>query len=97
MEAVYANRGLSKSKALEILADYEEVAASCGYFSSALQDCAEEMIVYLDILEELKQELEGSSRKRSWNWLMFWRKEAKLEGEESRPGKIVWAMIGPLS
>ncbi|GME41128.1 ribosomal protein l19 [Neofusicoccum parvum] len=85
LEAVYSNRGLSRSKPLEVLADYEEVAASCGYFSSALQDCAEEMIVYLDILEELKQEVEKSPRKRTWNWLLFWRKSKKADSDESRP------------
>ncbi|KAF4301294.1 ribosomal protein l19 [Botryosphaeria dothidea] len=85
LEAVYANRGLSRSKPLEVLADYEEVAASCGYFSSALQDCAEEMIVYLDILEELKQDVERSPRQRTWNWLIFWRKHKNAAGEESRP------------
>ncbi|EKG21193.1 Brefeldin A sensitivity protein-related domain of unknown function DUF2421 [Macrophomina phaseolina MS6] len=85
LEAVYANRGLSRSKPLEVLADYEEVAASCGYFSSALQDCAEEMIVYLDILEELKQDVETKPRKRTWNWLVFWRKHKTADGEESRP------------
>ncbi|KAL1627260.1 hypothetical protein SLS56_006393 [Neofusicoccum ribis] len=85
LEAVYSNRGLSRSKPLEVLADYEEVAASCGYFSSALQDCAEEMIVYLDILEELKQEVEKSPRKRTWNWLLFWRKPKKADSDESRP------------
>lgn len=97
LDAVYANRGLSKSKALEVLADYEEVAASCGYFSSALQDCAEEMIGYLDILEELKQEVEKAPRKRSWNWIMFWRKGMKPEGEESRPGKMFYASVVLLS
>ncbi|KAK0660200.1 hypothetical protein DIS24_g3472 [Lasiodiplodia hormozganensis] len=85
LDAVYANRGLSRSKPLEVLADYEEVAASCGYFSSALQDCAEEMIVYLDVLDELKDNVERSPRKRTWNWLRFWRKEKKGDGDESRP------------
>ncbi|KKY26558.1 putative 60s ribosomal protein l19 [Diplodia seriata] len=85
LDAVYANRGLSKSKPIEVLADYEEVAASCGYFSSALQDCAEEMIVYLDVLEELKQEVERSPRKRTWNWLRFWHKRKNSGSDESRP------------
>ncbi|KAF2083558.1 hypothetical protein K490DRAFT_76468 [Saccharata proteae CBS 121410] len=79
LAAVYNKRVPSKSKPVEVLADYEEVAASCGYFSSSLQDFAEDMLVYLDILDELKLELDKSPRARSWNWLLFWRKQTKDE------------------
>lgn len=89
LAAIYANRSLNRSRPVEVLADYEEVAASCGYFSSALQDFAEEMIVYLDILDELKTNLAQKPRKRSWNWILFWRKNKAdtVDIEEYRPGK----------
>jgi len=54
------------------VADFEEVAASCGYFSYSLLDFAEEMKTFLDILDELK--MSGEDSRRSWKWLMFWRK-----------------------
>ncbi|KAF2267405.1 hypothetical protein CC78DRAFT_490269 [Lojkania enalia] len=69
---VYKNKVPSKMGSVEVAADFEEVAASCGYFSSSLQDFAEDMITFLDILEELKEN--RYPRRRTWNWLKFWRK-----------------------
>jgi len=60
---------------MEVEADFEEVAASCGYFSFSLQDFAEEMEIYLETLDELKQEIDESPRRRSWTWLKFWRRK----------------------
>jgi hypothetical protein len=71
---VYKNKIPENTNSVEVAADYEEVAASCGYFSSSLQDFAEDMVVYLDILEELKENRTRSPRRRTWNWLKFWRK-----------------------
>ncbi|KAK4613399.1 hypothetical protein CLAFUW4_08890 [Fulvia fulva] len=67
----------TKSKSLfdrrpeEVLADVEEVTACCGHFSFSLLDFAEDVLHYLDMLDDLKAEME--SPKRSWNWLLFWR------------------------
>lgn len=74
---VYKNKLPAKTGSLEVAADFEEVAASCGYFSSSLQDFAEDMITYLDILEELKGDINRSPRKRTWKWLLFWRRWGK--------------------
>ena len=74
---VYRNKVPSKTGSLEVAADFEEVAASCGYFSSSLQDFAEDMVSFLDILEELKDNVNRSPRKRTWNWLKFWRRWSK--------------------
>lgn len=71
---LYKNKIPARMGSVEAAADYEEVAASCGYFSSSLQDFAEDMITYLDILDELKENLGRIPRKRTWKWLMFWRK-----------------------
>ncbi|KAH8820947.1 Fusaric acid resistance protein-like-domain-containing protein [Xylogone sp. PMI_703] len=60
-----------------VQADFEEVAASCGYFSFNLQDFAEEMQTFLSVLSDLKEEMERS-RKLSWTWIRFWwRKSSK--------------------
>lgn len=58
---------------MEMVADFEEVAASCGYFSFSLQELASEMKVYLGLLEDLKHEVENRPSGRTWNWLKFWR------------------------
>ena len=77
LKVLYKRKALSMSRPAELEADFEEVAASCGYFSFSLQDFAEEMQTYLDILDELKEELDKPRSKRtSWNWLKFWRREA---------------------
>lgn len=59
---------------MDLEADFEEVAASCGYFSFSLLDFANEMKEYLVILDDLKLEVEERPSGRSWNWLKFWRR-----------------------
>jgi len=68
---VYQSKQLSQNKDTSRTADFEEVAASCGHFSSSLQDFAENCLDYLDILDDLELEYERHGR-RSWNWLKFW-------------------------
>ena len=78
LTSLYRAKDLSVSRATASEADFEEVAASCGYFSFSLQDFAEEMKTYLDILDELKGEVDRPFfQKRSWNWLKFWRRRLK--------------------
>ena len=67
---------------MDVVADFEEVAASCGYFSYSLLDFAEEMTAFLDILDELKRS-DGEDSRRSWKWLMFWRK-IQVRGQRVR-------------
>ncbi|KAF2271568.1 uncharacterized protein EI97DRAFT_387651 [Westerdykella ornata] len=88
LAAVYSQKVPQRMNSVEVAADFEEVAASCGYFSSSLQDFAEDMVKFLDLLEELKQT--RYPRRRSWNWLKFWRrwtgpKERVTDSEESSP------------
>lgn len=71
---LYKNRSVTKWRSSELAADFEEVAASCGYFSSSLQDLAEHTIHYLDVLEDMKDLEDTSWKNRSWNWLAFWRR-----------------------
>ena len=87
---LYKNKDLNALRPLEVEADFEEVAASCGHFSFSLQYFAKEMRVYLDIVEELKSETEESPRDRTWHWLKFWQKNGLLRdnsGEED-PGRL---------
>lgn len=73
LETLYRSKSLSGPRPVEVLADLEEVAASCGHFSFSLLDLAEGCLVYLDLLEQLHVEIERSPKRRTWYWLMFWR------------------------
>jgi hypothetical protein len=79
LKELYKSKELIPDRPENVEADFEEVAASCGYFSFSLQDFAEEMQTYLEILDDLKSAREPPKR-RSWNWLKFWR-NWKTEGK----------------
>jgi hypothetical protein len=87
LSAVYMNKIPTRTSSSEVAADFEEVAASCGYFSSSLQDFAEDMVVFLDILEELKANVNKYPRRRTYEWLKFWQRGSKKQGDDS--GKLV--------
>lgn len=78
--SIYRNKDLNKTRPREVEADFEEVAASCGHFSFCLEDLAEDMKVYLDILDDLKLEVDERPMGRSWSWLKFWRKSPSAQG-----------------
>ncbi|KAI9820435.1 MAG: hypothetical protein M1832_003768 [Thelocarpon impressellum] len=85
LDLLYRSKELSQTRATNVVADFEEIAASCGHFSFSLQEFAEAMKVYLDMLDELKDETCRPTRQRlSWTWLLFWRrrKAEHAEGEE---------------
>ncbi|OBT41719.1 hypothetical protein VE00_07797 [Pseudogymnoascus sp. WSF 3629] len=77
---LYRAKDPEREKSVE--ADFEEVAASCGHYSFCLQDFAEGIQKYLEVLEELKEELQGP-QKRSWNWLKFWSWKTEERDTES--------------
>lgn len=85
LSTLYRNKEITNAKSLERVADLEEVAASCGHYAAAMVDFAEDTLKYLEILEELKEELEQEDRSRSWNWLAFWRRHRadKTANEEA--------------
>lgn len=80
---LYRTKDLGADRVESVEADFEEVAASCGHYSFCLQDFAITIKKYLEILEELKEELDSPSR-RSWRWLKFWapKGKAQLAAEE---------------
>ncbi|KAF2670842.1 hypothetical protein BT63DRAFT_453207 [Microthyrium microscopicum] len=88
LEMLYTQRVWARNRSPEVAADYEEVAASCGHFSSSLEDFAEDTIHYLEILDDLKDLLQAKPRQRSWNWLKFWKRKSPktehLREEEER-------------
>ena len=79
LDLLYKNKQLTQSGPIEKEADFEEVAASCGYFSFSLLDFANEMKIYLEALDELKLEVEERPEGRTWTWLAFWRHLFRLE------------------
>ncbi|TKA63815.1 hypothetical protein B0A49_10928 [Cryomyces minteri] len=76
LDRLYKSIELNTTQSVEAVADFEEVGASCGYFSFSLLDFAQDTLAYLDILENLKIELDEGPRSRSWKWLVFWRERA---------------------
>ena len=87
LETLYRSKSLSGPRPVEVLADLEEVAASCGHFSFSLLDLAEGCLVYLDLLEQLHAEIERSPKRRTWYWLMFWRPSESNEEQPRTFGK----------
>ena len=87
---LYKKKDLSATRPMEMEADFEEVAASCGHFSFSLQDFAEDIKNYLEILDDLKLETDHSPRRRSWTWLKFWRdkKGSKQSSQMADPGSL---------
>lgn len=84
LATLYRSKSFNGQQPKEVLADLEEVAASCGHFSFSLLDLAEEATVYLDLLEELHAEIERSPKRRTWYWLMFWRRSDDDPEEQPR-------------
>ncbi|KAK3113572.1 hypothetical protein LTR53_009017 [Teratosphaeriaceae sp. CCFEE 6253] len=83
------NRG-PEQKSEAILADIEEVSACCGHFSFSLLDFAEDVLTYLHILDELKDEMEHPHY--SWRWLVFCGrhpKDSDLRSRVVRQGSVV--------
>ena len=89
LSLLYKNKEFAKAGSVQVQADFEEVAASCGYFSFSLLDLANETKRYLEILDDLKLEVEERPYGRSWNWLKFWGKgfHSKSERKNDDPGK----------
>ncbi|PUU72381.1 Fusaric acid resistance protein-like-domain-containing protein [Tuber borchii] len=83
LNTLYKSKAVTKERPMAEAADVEEIAASCGYFSYCLLYFAEEMLVYLSLLEEL-EDLQ-TRKTRSWEWAKFWKskKSRKTTEEEN--------------
>ena len=73
LNLIYLQKDFIKIRTLEIEADLEQVAASCGHFSFSLQEFGEQLKDFLQILDELQLETEERPNGRSWSWLKTWR------------------------
>ena len=74
LKLVYDKKDMDRQQPIEVEADWEEVAASCGHFSFSLLEVAEQVKDYLIILDELQLEMEENpAGTRTWTWLKFWR------------------------
>ncbi|CBY02277.1 hypothetical protein LEMA_P010640.1 [Plenodomus lingam JN3] len=92
LTAVYKNKVPTRTSTAAVAADYEEVAASCGYFSLSLHDFAEDMVAFLDILEELKANVNRYPRRRTYHWLKFWqrgRRSKQPGGDDSEDAFLI--------
>ena len=72
LKVIYEKKQTNKSRSLQIEADWEEAAASCGHFSFSLLEVAEQISEYLIILDQLLLEIEETPTGRTWSWLRFW-------------------------
>lgn len=71
LEEIYKTIELGRSRSESVQADFEEVAAACGHFTFSLLSFADEMQMYLDALDDLKDATE--QKRRTWKWLLAWR------------------------
>ncbi|KAI0095504.1 Fusaric acid resistance protein-like-domain-containing protein [Daldinia grandis] len=71
LEEIYKTIELGRTRSESIQADFEEVAAACGHFSFSLLSFADEMQIYLDTVDDLRDVTEHG--KRTWKWMMFWK------------------------
>ncbi|KAL8728318.1 MAG: hypothetical protein Q9166_005461 [cf. Caloplaca sp. 2 TL-2023] len=82
LSKIYDTNEVNKDRSVDVEADFEEIAASCGVFSYTLQDFANEMMIYLDILDNLKLEIEEKPKGRTWDWLKVWRRNRNSRTKE---------------
>ncbi|KAI5860208.1 Fusaric acid resistance protein-like-domain-containing protein [Durotheca rogersii] len=78
LEELYETIELGRTRSETVQADFEEVAAACGHFSFSLLSFADEMQMYLDALEDLRDVTDRN--RRTWRWMMVW-KHVKLRSK----------------
>lgn len=96
LSAVYKNKVPTRTSSAAVAADFEEVAASCGYFSLSLHDFAEDMVSFLDILEDLKANVNRYPRQRTYGWLKFWqsgRRKRSTGDENGKSGSLFNVLV----
>ncbi|KAE8145414.1 WD40 repeat-like protein [Aspergillus avenaceus] len=82
LKTIYRQRDVLNIQTVEVEADLEEVAASCGHFSFSLLEFGEQLKELLMILDELQLEAEERPTGKSWSWLKFWHRDAGLERKD---------------
>lgn len=84
LNTLYCSEAVTKARPMAEAADVEEIAASCGYFSTCLLYFSEEMLEFLDILEQM--ECLQRQKPRTWAWLKFWKGWGKGRKEKDEEG-----------
>lgn len=80
LNTLYQSEAVTKARPMAEAADVEEIAASCGYFSTCLLYFSEEMLEFVDILERLERL--QRQRPRTWEWMKFWKGWGKKGRDE---------------
>lgn len=91
LHLLYKKKELGQAGSQGMEADFEEVAASCGYFSFSLQDFAHETVRYLDILDDLKLEVEERPLGRTWQCLKVWATLRRQKSSIDNAGKYLFS------
>jgi hypothetical protein len=71
LQGLYDRIELMASSHESTRANLEEVAAACGHFTFSLQSFGEDVLQYLDVLDDLEYVIIRKSR--SWRWLLWWK------------------------
>jgi hypothetical protein len=66
--SIYSRQNFFAARSPEAEADLEEVAASCGHFSFSLQEFAEQLRGFLELVDAIQLECEERPTGRSWFW-----------------------------
>ncbi|KAL8759813.1 MAG: hypothetical protein Q9184_003513 [Pyrenodesmia sp. 2 TL-2023] len=86
LSKIYDFQEVNTKRSVDVEADFEEIAASCGVFSYALQDFANEMKNYLYVYDDLQLEVDERPKGRTWDWLKIWRRsDQSKSGSDTQP------------
>jgi hypothetical protein len=81
---IYSRQNNFAARTSETEADLEEVAASCGHFSFSLQEFAEQLRGFLELVDAIQLECEERPTGRSWDWPS----DTGNSSDTSNPGMI---------
>jgi len=67
---------------------FEEIFATCNYYSVSLLELVEQLQRFLLVLEEMQVEIDERPNKRSWAgiWASWWRPDHRHERRQLNPG-----------
>ncbi|CAN6673243.1 hypothetical protein TRVA0_048S00474 [Trichomonascus vanleenenianus] len=78
LSTVYGQSNFRNTRDINVAADEEGVAASCGNFSYVLEAYGKELRDYIEILEDYEN-LQLRNLSRTYEWLKFWEKKEPEE------------------
>ncbi|KXJ91072.1 Fusaric acid resistance protein-like-domain-containing protein [Microdochium bolleyi] len=81
LEELYRTVEFGRQRSETVQADFEEVAAACGHFSFSLLSFGDEMLKYLEAVDDLK--FVSEHPQRTWEWLRVWKKISFKRGPKA--------------